>query len=377
MKPRRSSKRFKLLIYRRKIKHGVKEDRISSLPDCLLVEIISRLPTTKHAIRTTCTLSKRWQHLWTLLPNLVFVVRDDVTDRSFATDLTHYFSFIDKTLMKCHTTHLDLNMFMLDICYNGWVDVPIKKQVISWIHYAISRNVKEVDIRLWDVGIAEFTYDDELFFNNSCFARVKVDRCVFSPPLDGVISWSKLKCLCISRGKLDEDMIGKLLSGSPCLETLELNECYGYKRIDITSKSVKNLVFSQYNSQHERSLWKTYIDSIEINAPYISSLTIKHDMALREVLLVNVSSLVNVELDYSIVVYVWYLQLVRKYVEEELLEGLLQSLGHVNNITLGDECSKVFSRLKDEGFQTSSRLGGTNGFVLVKSEAVVDRLKLV
>ncbi|GKB06045.1 F-box/LRR-repeat protein 25-like protein [Tanacetum coccineum] len=362
MKPRRSSKRCNLLIYRRKIKHGVKEDRISSLPDCLLVEIISRLPTTKHAIRTTCTLSKRWEHVWTSLPNLVFVDNDDITDRSFATDLTDYFSFIDGTLTQCHTTHVDLNMFKFNICYNSQVNVDIKAQFNSWIRYAISHNVKEVDLRLWDVGsVSDFSYDDDLFFNNSCFIRVKVDRCVFSPPLDGVISWSKLKCLCISRGKLDDNMIGKILSGSPCLETLELNECYGYKRIDITSKSVKNLVFSEYNSEYERSLSADYIDSIEINAPYISSLTIKDDMALRELLLINVSSLVKVELDYSNVEYFGSSQ--EEDVEEDMLRGLLQSLGHVNNITLGESCSEVFSRLEDtssgsdsegEGFHTAS-----------------------
>ncbi|GJY40724.1 ribonuclease H-like domain-containing protein [Tanacetum coccineum] len=346
MKPRRSSKRCNLLIYRRKIKHGVKEDIISSLPDCLLVEIISRLPTTKHAIRTTCTLSKRWQHLWTLLPNLVFVGYDDLTDRSFATD---YFSFIDETLMKCHTTNMDLNMFKCNICYNSQVNVEVKAQFISWIRYAISRNVREVDLQLCDIGtVSDFRFADELFFNNSCFTRVKVDRCVFGPPLDGVISWSKLKCLCISRGNLDEDMIGKILSGSPCLETLELNECYGYKRIDITSKSVKNLVFSEYNSEYEHFVSVDYIDRIEINAPYISSLTIQEDMALRELLLLNVSSLVNVKLDYSILKK---FGLSQEDVEEDLLGGLLQSLGHVNKITLGDSCLEVLSRLEDECFQ--------------------------
>ena len=49
-----------------------KEEGISSLPDCLLIEIISRLDLTKEAIKTS-TLSKRWQHLWTQVPNLILI----------------------------------------------------------------------------------------------------------------------------------------------------------------------------------------------------------------------------------------------------------------------------------------------------------------
>ncbi|PWA81769.1 F-box domain, Leucine-rich repeat domain, L domain-like protein [Artemisia annua] len=71
-------------------------------------------------------------------------------------------------------------------------------------------------------------------------------------------------------------------------------------------------------------------------------------MALRELLLINVSSLVNVELDYSNVEYFGSSQ---EDVEEEMLRGLLQSLGHVIKITLGDSCLEVLSRLEDEGFQ--------------------------
>nr|GEW96478.1 F-box protein At5g03100-like [Tanacetum cinerariifolium] len=48
--------------------------------------------------------------------------------------------------------------------------------------------------------------------------------------------------------ELDEESIQNILSGSPLLETLEFNECFGFRRIYITSKSVKNLVFYGYHA---------------------------------------------------------------------------------------------------------------------------------
>ncbi|CAN1180074.1 F-box/LRR-repeat protein At5g02910 [Linum perenne] len=51
------------------------DDRISSLPDEVLHEILDRLPSRKQAAKYT-TLSKRWNHLWLSYPVLEFVCTD-------------------------------------------------------------------------------------------------------------------------------------------------------------------------------------------------------------------------------------------------------------------------------------------------------------
>ncbi|GJR47781.1 ribonuclease H-like domain-containing protein [Tanacetum coccineum] len=316
-------------------------DRLNELKDEVLVNnIMSRLDcTTKELINTTATISKRWKNLWASLPHLIFSDEDNITDyyNNNETDLHGYISFINNTLNHC-PTNLNLKRFKLDINYSSLINSKFKSQANSRIRYAISRNVEDVDLWLWDVGIGqEFTYEDELFFNNLCFTRVKLSFCRFNPP-NGAISWERLKCLCLFRGTLDEDTIQKILSGSPCLESLELDDCYGYRRIDFTSKSVKKLVFSGYHSNYVYE--KDYIDCIKINAPYISSLTINGGFTLREILLLDVCSLVEAYLDYWIYFTEYF------SFKEDIFRGLLKSLGHVKDITYGDQCLELLSRLE-------------------------------
>ncbi|GJS62001.1 ribonuclease H-like domain-containing protein [Tanacetum coccineum] len=406
------------------------EDIISLLPDCLLLEIISRLElSTKHVIKTTSTISKRWQHLWTKLPTLSFIDTDDIPNRRYNADISDYFSFIDKTLTQS-PTDLNLNKFKLRIIKNSQVYTLPKSQVYSWIQHAITRNVQEVDLTIDTMSWEKFSYDHELFFNNSCLTRMELSGCAFNPP-NGVIRWDKLKCLsiyggkldedsmrkilfgspcletlelddcffdgclskslfgnfsverlkcfmgiyesftydddafwdelcflsmklsrcvsnppngccnlnflCIETTKLDEDSIGKILSQSPCLETLELYNCHGVRRIDVTSNSVKNLVFSGYGC-----VWAGYIATLEIDAPYILSLTIKGTLDLEKILLLNISSLVKAELDFvSSNDFVEELGRSLEDIEDELLQGLLRNLGHVNEITLRNKCLEV------------------------------------
>ncbi|GJW02653.1 hypothetical protein Tco_1561509 [Tanacetum coccineum] len=102
-------------------------DRLNELKDEMLVNnTMSRLDcTTKEVIQTTAAISKRWKNLWTSLPHLFFSI--------------------------------------------SLVNSEFKSRANSWIRYAIRRNVEEVDLWLFDVGVGQdFTFEDELFFNTSC-----------------------------------------------------------------------------------------------------------------------------------------------------------------------------------------------------------------
>ncbi|GJT97266.1 F-box protein-like protein [Tanacetum coccineum] len=176
----------------------------------------------------------------------------------------------------------------------------------------------------------------------------------------GSISWRNLKSLCITRGKLKEGLVQNILSGRPVLETLELRDYYGFRQIDIASKSVKNLVLYGFSN-----LGDEIVDVIEINAPSILALTIQKGLLLWKVVLLNVSLLVEVELDYTKDgVFVTS----PKDEEEELLKGLILSHRHVKKLKLGIFCSKmvpiaclklihgVLSHLEANGFTVPSNM---------------------
>lgn len=66
---------------------------------------------------------------------------------------------------------------------------------------------------------------DQLFFTTSSFTHLRLGGCVFNPT--GANSWNKLTSLCILFLKIDGELIENILSGSPSLETLKLDHCYG------------------------------------------------------------------------------------------------------------------------------------------------------
>ncbi|GJY58926.1 retrotransposon protein, putative, ty1-copia subclass [Tanacetum coccineum] len=151
---------------------------------------------------------------------------------------------------------------------------------------------------------------------------MKLFECYFDQ-LD-FICWKNLRSLSIAYGCLDEDLFQNILSGSPLLETLVLEACYGFELLDITNESVKNLVIFGFSKD---------IDSLLINAPYILSLIIKDDFSLMDILLLNMSSVIKVELDYSNK-KIFHPTKMHEYHEmnEELIKGLILSLTRVKEL---------------------------------------------
>nr|GFB18833.1 hypothetical protein [Tanacetum cinerariifolium] len=188
---------------------------------------------------------------------------------------------VDKTLTQCRQSNL--HKFHIRSSH----DVRFESPFNNWIPYAVSRNVQDLELNL------------------PMFA--------------------------LDQSYLSEGLIQNILSGSPLLETLELKDCYGFSRIDITSKSVKNFVFSRF---------RDYGDIFEINAPYIVSLTIADDLWLSKLLLVDVSCLVKAHLDYKLdenfePIWEW------EVLHEDLLEGLILDLRHVKELKIGESCLEV------------------------------------
>lgn len=63
------------------------EDRLNALPDDILILILLRLPTS--AAAQTSLISRRWRHVWTLLPELTFTSFPDPLRYLFVTDSNH------------------------------------------------------------------------------------------------------------------------------------------------------------------------------------------------------------------------------------------------------------------------------------------------
>ncbi|GJR70547.1 F-box/LRR-repeat protein 25-like protein [Tanacetum coccineum] len=308
------------------------EDGISLLPDGSLVEIISRLNSTKEAIRT-CILSKRWKHLWTQVPILNFTFKhylEDVDRR-----IPEFISYVKKVVSQRGLSRL--NKFLLCMPY----DICNESIVSELIRYAVTCNVQDLGLLLvnpYDLK-PEFVLD-QFFFVNSSFNCLELGGCLFNNAI-GVISWSNLKRLHIAFGKFDEDLAKNILSGSPLLEKLELICCFGFGRIDITSPSVKKLTVNAYR---ERG------NIVEIYAPHISSLTIKENLRTSKVVLLNVSSLVDAKLDY------WVTGPSSNEEREEMLKGHILSLRHVKKLKIGRYCLKTLARLEAKGFTFPSNM---------------------
>ncbi|GJV99315.1 F-box protein-like protein [Tanacetum coccineum] len=259
------------------------QDRISLLPDCLLIVILSLLDSTNEAIKTS-TLSKRWQYLWTYVPNLIF--SDFIHDDDHLT--FDFYSFVDKTLTQCRLSNL--NIFRIRTRF----DMQFESQVNSWIRYAVNRNVQDFHLALGNINhsmVFEFELNSNFFFKNSSFTKLTLAGCSFNPT--GVISFT------------DAMVLGGLIL--------------------LLSRGGKWVGLGWFGS------WVKWV---------MGPMGQTGDLLLKNILLLNVSSLVQAHLDY-LFGEGEYDHTPCDEEEEEFFKGLILGLHHVKEITIGTLCSKA------------------------------------
>ncbi|XP_019096091.1 PREDICTED: probable FBD-associated F-box protein At1g32375 [Camelina sativa] len=190
-------------------------DRISQLPDELLLRILSLLPTAKDVV-ATMVLSKRWQFLWMYVPRLVY---DD--DSYQGIDYGRFSRFVDRSLIFHKAPVLETLHFKLGkICGAGDVHV--------WIRAADKCSVRELIIEIdFSSSVTQATLPRSLYTGCSTLVKLKLDNAVLVDVIFSSVSFPSLKTLSLLEVKYPggDGFVKRLLSNYPVLEDWDVERC--------------------------------------------------------------------------------------------------------------------------------------------------------
>jgi hypothetical protein len=97
------------------------EDRLSDLPDGVLLHILSFL-NTKHVVRT-CVLSKRWKHLWKRIPTLIL-------HSSRFSSVRQFYIFVSNILTRLDNSTA---LHALDLNRLGNIEPQLLKKILNYV----------------------------------------------------------------------------------------------------------------------------------------------------------------------------------------------------------------------------------------------------
>ncbi|CAA7020912.1 unnamed protein product [Microthlaspi erraticum] len=239
------------MVDREKSKHArsEKSDRFSELPDPLISQILSHLPT-KDAVKTSF-ISTAWRPLWLSIPQL------ELDSREFA-DLGSFVKFGDRFFDLARTSSVHKINLTLDS--NEDED---DSYLASWINAAVKRKIQHLHVRCSSekrlYEIPKSLYICETLVSLELYKMKMVDAEAFSLP-----------CLKILQLKLiwylNETTFERLVSSCPLLEEMKiLVDLSDLKCYRVKSRSLKKFFFVRTSSPSLRGS----VSGVVIDAPLL------------------------------------------------------------------------------------------------------------
>ncbi|KAI3860547.1 hypothetical protein MKX03_025479, partial [Papaver bracteatum] len=223
-------------------------DQISTLPDDMLVRILSLIPTEEAV--TTSLLSKRWKSFWTLIPVLDFdYVRfsEKFNVPSLIDQKRRFLEFVEHVLFRHELEPLEKLRLAFDITE---FDEYISKASML-VKFAMRSNCLTIDLEFGcqttDIFFPEY---DKMYtlppclFPHQSVSQLKLTDCKFTPSL--YRNFTSVKIVKLTSVDLQKDSVYDLVSKCPCLEELHLIECKissPYFELNAPKSILKCLVF--------------------------------------------------------------------------------------------------------------------------------------
>ncbi|XP_057735814.1 putative F-box/LRR-repeat protein At5g54820 [Arachis stenosperma] len=242
-----------ITISRTRKMEGEETDNISSLPEALLLNILSSLPFKEAA--KTCILSKKWLKMWqstNTVKNNQLECKD--VEAYGAVEVAQRKAFknfikIWITLHKCHHLHDKFTLRVSPPSNCGDI-------VGAYVNFAVEDGVKDLEL-----DFAESQSEDEhpeenihdavefprsLYENKKLHQKLeslKLHSCSFAP--GNFANFVALKDVTLARIPLELESIRTLLSTCEWMESLSLKNCWDIESFDIEKLELKKLVIDR------------------------------------------------------------------------------------------------------------------------------------
>ncbi|GKV09932.1 hypothetical protein SLEP1_g21365 [Rubroshorea leprosula] len=209
-------------------------DRISDLPDGILHQILSYLPT--EVVARTCVLSKRWQYLWDTypifdIPRLSFLVIGE------GVDIDRYADVVDHKLNTFCKYEFEIQKFKLSfMCELNGIKLKHDSLVNKWLRLVAERNVKELHL---DFGIRDrspCSFPQEIFAAKSLtFLEIHCPNALLPSSINlPSLETLRLSLVCIPEGfKLSCHQ----------LKVLTINYCCQFGKIEIFAPNLSSMCY--------------------------------------------------------------------------------------------------------------------------------------
>ncbi|RID67574.1 hypothetical protein BRARA_D02649, partial [Brassica rapa] len=256
---------------------GPSLDRISQLPDDLLVKILSSLPTTKDVVATS-VLSKQWRSLWKMVPRLKFICERP-------NDLQGFEDSARMTMLSLQAPYLQ--SLHLDVSFSqGYIDHHIDLNKL--VKIACGLHVRELVIKLLRQELDIFLSLDECETLETLKLRGSEESITLEVPSPCCLK--SLRTLHLEDVVFD-DAVMDLLAGCDSLEDLMVSR-YGHDDVETFTIAVPTLQDLAIDDEVGEGTCSKYV----INSPSLKTLKITASIESGSCMIENAPELVEAKL---------------------------------------------------------------------------------
>ncbi|KAM5576514.1 F-box/LRR-repeat protein [Rosa sericea] len=252
-------------------------DRISGLPDEILLSILSLLPLKE--AQATSILSRRWQDVWAYCTTLNFddeknLARLRLYDKqALELEMCRYVNWVDSVLKQ----HRALNIERFRVYFK----LDSRSCIDKWIQFAMRKGVQMLEL---DFGYSGYLYLPKYRFSNKLLGISETSA--LKSLCSEYIGFNCLKVLDLKTVDVDQEVLQYLMSNCRVLERLSVSDSSTLVNLKVTGHSIalKYLVIQRC----------TNIKTIEICDANLVSFV--YDGNVRNLVLINLPRLVEVSL---------------------------------------------------------------------------------